>query len=530
MSRLIGKGILSVPQRIIQISMKEQNMSGIVETKGGFSGLFRRSRLPAVTALGLWSALLGLACAPDLPNEEPTPFVELQFDPSATPAKSFEPTSLIINASTQLLDFGEAGIDVPGVPEDASEPVDPTACQGQTKIPVAQCEFYQYLERLDGFPTLTPALTPVSAPLKLSTVKVPQNLFVYNISNDQTVTDVNVAFDTATSSLVFDPKQGWDVGGVYVVGIRGYTKGVKSEKEAEGVASIIYALLKQDRSLTCGATSANGIYPTCDFYSLFSTDPGFSKLSPKKMREAIAETLLQLEQLRQLYRGKVPGMPINVWDILADKADMPKDEVAIAWTFPIHTASVVELDPTRGLAPRVVSSSEIRLAVKGSIDAATLKPFSLSNSDGMSGTVFLLNVEKLNENKLDQALPPFSAAFEGGDIVLTGADPNNPFIEGATYAILITTEVTNADGKPLVASPVTVLLRSRGELVDGAGTSQVSGVSDTDAQQLEQGRMQFKELLDDPTIKVATLSANRPKGLTREMLVYLYGFPLTTAQ
>jgi len=148
----------------------------------------------------------------------------------------------------------------------------------------------------------------------------------------------------------------------------------------------------------------------------------------------------------------------------------------------------------------------------------------------MSGTVFLLNVEKLNENKLDQALPPFSAAFEGGDIVLTGADPNNPFIEGATYAILITTEVTNADGKPLVASPVTVLLRSRGELVDGAGTSQVSGVSDTDAQQLEQGRMQFKELLDDPTIKVATLSANRPKGLTREMLVYLYGFPLTTAQ
>jgi hypothetical protein len=391
----------------------------------------------------------------------------------------------------------------------------------------AQCEFYQYLERLDGFPTLTPGMTPVSAPLKLSTVTLPKNLFIYNLSTDQTVTDATVSFNTTSSSLVIDPKQGWDIGGWYVIGIRGYATGVKGENGAEGAASIISALLKQDRSLTCGATSSQGIEPTCDYYSLFSSDSRFSKLPSTKMHAAIAETLLQLEQLRRLYRGEVATMPINVWKVLADKGQMPKDEVAIAWTFPTHTASVVELDPSRGLVPRAVSTSEVRLAVKGSIDSKTLRPFSLMNS---GGTVFLFNVEKLAQDAMDPAaLPPFTVTVEGGDIVLTATDSTNRFIEGSNYAILITTEVTNTDGKPLAASPVTVLLRSQGELVDDSGASHVSGISDLDAQQLEKGRLQFKELLDDPLIKIATTSANRPNGLTREMLAYLFGFPFTTA-
>jgi hypothetical protein len=437
-------------------------MSGIVEPNGRLLECLQLRLSSALTALGLSTALLGPGCMPDIPRRTSAPFVELEFDPSATPAKSFEPTSLIMNSSTRLIDFSEAGIDVPGVPEDPSEPVDPNACQEQTELSVAQCEFYQYLERLDGFPTLTPGKTPVSAPIALSTVTLPGNLFIYDINAAKTVTDVAVAFDSETSSLTFDPTGGWDVGGLYVVGIRGYKKGLKSDDGAEAVASVIYALLKQERSLTCGATAAARVDPTCDFYSLFSTDPSFSKLSPSEMRKAIGETLLQLEQLRQLYRGQIADMPVNLWDIIARKANMPKDEVAIAWLFQTHTASVIELDPTRGMAPRVISASEIRLKVKGSINAETISPFSLDN---LSGTVFLLNVGKLQVDPSDPAaLPPFEPAYRDGDVILTATDPDNLFIEGDTYAFLLTTEVTDASGNPLVPSPVTVLLRSRGEL------------------------------------------------------------------
>jgi len=493
--------------------------------------LLGRVRLYSPTpliALGLLAALLGAGCAPDIPNQPRPQFVELQFDPSATPAKSYEPTSLIVDPSSKLklLDFSLAGIDVPGVPKDEAQSVDPTACQGQTAMSVAQCEFYQYLERLDGFPTLTPGKTPVSKPLKLSTVTLPKNLFIYDINHTKTFTDVDVSFNSGTNSLVFDPKLGWDVDGLYAVGIRGYHNGIEGADGHEAVASVIYALLKQARSLTCGAAPNAGVEPTCDFYSLFSSDPSLSKLPPDKMHAAIGESLSQLEQLRQLYRGENPGMPVNLWDTLARKGNMPKDEVAIAWLFQTHTASVVELDPSRGMTPLIISSSEIRLKLKGSLNADTMSAFSLDN---MGGTFFLLDVDKLEVNATDpQALPRFTPTYADGDIVLTATDPNNGFIEGDTYAILLTNEVTDTGGKPLVPSPVTVLLRSRGELVDNNGISQVDGISDSEAQQLEDGRVQFKDLLDDPLIVAVTKSATRPNGLTREMLAYLFGFPFET--
>ena len=205
---------------------------------------------------------------------------------------------------------------------------------------------------------------------------------------------------------------------------------------------------------------------------------------------------------------------------------MPKDEVAIAWSFSTHSAPVVELDPTRGMVPRIVSPNEIRLRVKGNINPDTMRPFSLQMLDG---TVFLLNIDKLQVDPFDPAaIPSFTPSYTDGDIVFTPSAQDNGFIEGDTYAILLTSEITDDAGKRLVPSPITVLLRTRGRLVDESGTSQVSGISDTDAEQLEEGRLQFAELLDDPIIVESTKSETRPNGLTREILTYLYGFPFTT--
>ena len=465
--------------------------------------------------LAAMSAWCAVGCAPDVPSEAPPAFVEFEFDPAASPAKSFEPTSLVVNERTGLIDLSAAGIEVPAL--DAAN-----GCEGQSAMPVAQCEFYQYLETLDGFPTLATGTTPASAALDLATVKLPHDLFIYDLQRERAVSDVDVSFDASSGELQFEARAGWDVGTSYLVGVRGYGHGVASTQGAPAVSSIIYALLKSPGSLSCGATRAEQVDVTCEAYGLLAGDARFASLPAAAKHDAIAENLLQLEQLRTYYLGQSEHMPVDIWATLERSAEMPKDEVAIAWFFNTHSASVVELNPARDLVPAIVSGSEIRLVVKGTLDPDSLRAFSLENPDG---TVFLLDVDKLAQNVADpRALPPFEPRYADGRIFLKTTDPGNSFIEGDTYALLLTNELTDAQGAPIVASPLSVLLRTRGALVDAEGVSQISGFSAADAQLLEQGRSQFARLFDDPLIQSATMSAGRPAGLSREQVAYLYGF------
>lgn len=457
-------------------------------------------------------------CASDLPQEPAPRFVELEFDPGA--GKTSQPTSLAIDAESGLIDLSRAGIDVPE---------EPAGCTQQSAFSVAQCEFYQYLERLDGFPTLAAATTPTSGAIDLSTATAGDNVVVHDLTRSRSVDDLEVGYDADAERLVIDSEAGWELGHSYLVGVRGYDRGVQSTRGAQACASIVYALLKSPRSLSCGATrKADRIDAQCEYYTLFASDPRFAKLPAADRRPAIAQNLLQLEQLRRYYRGETAASSTDLWATLKQVADMGRDEVAIGWFFPVHTGSVVELNPKSGLVPELAGDDVIRLAVKGTLDAKTLSAFSLQNG---AGTVFLLNVDVLQEDRLDpRALPPFVASYADGKIVLTATDADNGLIAGATYAVLLSDELTDADGAPLVPSPVTVLLRSRGPLSDEEGRSQVASIGDGDAAELEQGRLRFEALLDDPLIKAVTTSDARPDGLTRERIAYLFGFQFAPDQ
>jgi hypothetical protein len=473
-------------------------------------------RTVCVSSTWSWLCRAALAfavgCAADLPQEPAPSFVELEFDPGA--GKTSQPTSLAIDPDSGSIDLSRAGIDVPD---------EPGACVEQSALSVAQCELDQYLERLDGFPSLAPATTPASDAIDLSTATAGDNVVLYDLTQSQAVGDVNVGYDADSAQLVIDTEPGWQLGHSYLVGIRGYEHGIRSERGAPGCASIAYALLKGSRSLSCGATKAEQIDARCEYYPLFASDPRFVRLPAARRRLAIADNLLQLEQLRRYYRGETPASSTDLWGTLQDVADMDRDEVAIGWLFPVQTASVVELDPKRGLVPQIAGPDVIELAVKGTLDPATLSAFSLQNG---AGTVFLLNVDVLQADPLDpRALPPFTASYADGQIVLTATDPDNGLVAGATYAVLLSDELTSEGGAPIVPSPVTVLLRSRGALVDEQGRSQVAGVSAADAAELEQGRARFAALLDDPMLQLATQSDARPNGLTRERIAYLFGFP-----
>ena len=427
----------------------------------------------------LGSALIPVGCMPDIGTEAVPEAME--FDPGT--GRVPQPTLLVINPVTGKIDMSLAGVTVPA------------DCTTQTAMPMAQCEFYQYLQSLDGFPTTAGAVAPATAALDPATL-TSTNVVVVDVARQKAFTDLAVGFDSVAKNVTVDPKAGWDVGAMYVGAVRGYANGVKAVGGAEVVASSIMFLLKQETSLMCDAATADAIPASCPYMTLLT----------QQMSEADAKaSLVSLEAVRQ---GLVA---LGAFTAMKGLGGLPKEEQAVLWAFPTHSASVIELDPTKGLLPVVNGKREIRLKVKGDVDPTTVTPWSMD----AAGTVFLLDLTALAANDMGGGLPGFGVAVADGAVVIT-ADADLP--DGHTIATLVTMGVKNPKGVALVPPPITVLLKAQGALVDAQGHSQVpSDVSDADAASLEAGRADFATLLDDPLFSGLT-------GLARADLAYVYAF------
>jgi hypothetical protein len=431
-----------------------------------------------VRSTHLCLAVLIGSCTPDVGTDAPPAVME--FETTASPPRVPEPTHVIINPGTRKLDFSLAGISVPA------------DCAAQMAMPQAQCEFYQYLQTLDGYPTVTPARAPTSAALDPATLTA-QNVVVIDAVARQVVTDVRVTFDPVNRYVVIVPAAGWSPGHLYVIGVRGYASGVKAAGDREVVASVPYYLLKQDGSISCGATTPAAVPDACPAFQLLA-----SSMDPDVARGSV----VQLEMLRGSYAT------FMTTELLAGLGGIPKEELAIYWAFPAHSAPVAELDPTAGKVPQQMGSNVLRVAVKGTLDPATLK----ATTATIPGTVTLLDLTAAAGSNLVAGLPPFDVTYDAGAIVLT---TRQPLVAGHQYGVFLSTGVTSTDGKGLVPSPVSVLLAARGHLVDGAGKSQVSAVGDADAAQLEVGRAGLADLFDNPLIQALT-------GLDRARLAYVF--------
>jgi hypothetical protein len=438
--------------------------------------LASRKRLARVVALGLSAA----ACTPDIPTD-PVP-ASMQFDPAASPPRVPEPTHILVNPTTKRLDFSIGGITVPA------------DCAAPGPMPQAQCEFYQYLQRLDGYPTVTPARTPAPGPLDPATV-TPDNVVVVDATAGQVFREVTLGFDPVASYLTIVPKTHWEVGHLYFVGVRGYARGVKTAGR-QVVAPVPYYLLKQDTSLTCGAATAEAIPDTCPPYVLLA-----NQMAPAAART----TVLQLESLRASYNQ------LHTTELLAQPGGIPKGELAIYWAFPTHSSPVAEVDPPTGAVPKPVDDRTLSIAVDGAIDPAKLVP----TTAGKPGTVTLMDLTAVLETNLVAGLPPFEVSYQGQALLLKASAP---LVPAHQYGVFMSNGITSPDGKPLVPSPVSFLLTARGTLVKD-GKSQVSGVSDADATMLEVGRAALRDLFDNAAIQVIT-------GLDRAKLAYVYAFTL----
>lgn len=460
----------------------------------------KRSTLKYILACGALPVLAvvlatawGTACTPEI-DEDPYPEI-MEFDSET--GRILLPTFLAIDQQTGLLNFGPLGIELP------------QDCTVLSEYEIAACEFYQYLETLDGYPTLTGISAPSSAELDINTVTVPDNLLIMTSTGRiLTGAELHVTVDASDLELKIDPLQGWEIGRDYIVAIRGYDTGVRTVDDVRVVAPVTYVMLKAIESLVCGAASPAEIDPECMYYELLLEQLG----DPNEA----AESLWTLELIRQGLEGQ------GAWDAAELFGSMPREEVAMLGAFPTHTASVAEVNPALGMIPSVNTTTdmELRVTFKGTIGGNSIVT---STQNPHTASVYLFNLTKLMGGNLVEGMPTMDATWEEPELVISTAAP---MIDGDLYGIIMTTRLTNEDGDPIVPSPATVFVRTRGTLLDPNGHSTVSQIDDATAAQAEAGRLQLIQLLDSSTFQTIV------GGLEREEIAYLYAFsypdPLTT--
>jgi len=443
----------------------------------------------AVVRLGLVLTTLAAACTPDVGSSPPAP-TAMQFDLTSAPPRVPQPTALLVNPATGQIDFGQAGTPLPA------------DCTTTTAMTEAQCQFDQWLQTLNGFPSLSPASAPASAALDPATLTLGTNVVVFDLQGMAPVTTgLATGFDATSTSLTVTPPGPWTLGEFYWMGVRGYANGVRDAAGGQVIGSPTMALLKQDAALTCDATDPTQVDPHC---------PGYEVVAQGNPSPAVAALqLFQLEAIRQAYLAG------GGFDVMA-AAGLPKDELAVLWGFPIHTNSVPLLLPGTAAVPHVPAAGQIVVGVQGPVDPATVSAFTVRVQNG---PVVVMDLTAAAAGDLSAGFPPVGAAYlptVGAIAIQFGA----PIPAGHQIGLFFTNGIHSPDGAPLVASPVSVLLRLTAPLVDSAGHSTVSGVADADAAALEAGRQALQPLFDNPIFTPLT-------GITRANLVYCYAFTPT---
>jgi hypothetical protein len=434
------------------------------------------------------ASVLAAACTPDVGATTGGVPTAMQFDLTSLPPRVPQPTGLIVNQQTGKIDFSLAGTPLPA------------DCSTQQFLPEAQCQFDKWLETLDGFPSVSTASAPASASLDPATLIA--NVVVVAAKSQTVVTNVEVGFDDATTSITVTPAQPWTLGELYWIGVRGYANGVRDTAGGEVVGSPTMALLKQETSLTCDATDAATLDPHC---------PGFEVVAQGAASpEAAAMQVFQLEQIRQ---GYVAG---GAFESMA-AAGLPREEIAVLWGFPIHTNSVPLLIPPTAAVPHVPAANQIAVGVQGAVDPATVSAFVVRQQNG---PVVVMDLAAANAGDLNAAFPPVGAAYvvpPGAPAGVIAIQALAPFPAGHPIGLFFSNGIHSPDGAPLVASPVSILLSLSAPLVDSSGHSTVSILGDADAAALESGRAQLAPLFDNPLFAPLT-------GVSRANLVYAYAF------
>src|SRR5450631_2775909 len=280
-----------------------------------------------VSAVGL-AAFLS-ACAPDIPQTPQTPLVTIEFDPAATPAVVPQPNSLAIDPTTGL-------IVVPPGPNDTP----------------AQTLFNQtYLNTLDGFPMESPASVMTSGDVNPATLAT--GVLVLDITTPAAPSLVAAQSSYASNGpdagpggtiTILPPGGQWTRGHTYAVTVIGGNQpgAVTGANGQQVTGSSTWALISSPANCITVAACAPPV-PVCLLPDGGPGGPGSGCLPVTDLIPSQAAAV----QLQEIQSGYAPlfaalsGAPFNI----------PRNNVAILWTFGITTQAEVTFDPANTVIP-----------------------------------------------------------------------------------------------------------------------------------------------------------------------------------
>lgn len=419
------------------------------------------------------------------------------FEPRGTQPVLPTPNDVLINPDT-------GRVNLPVRPED----------------PAAQQEFTRdYLNTLDGFLETSVAGARVSAQLDPLTV-TNATVRVSLVDGAPANVDFFVGYNADTLGLSVIAPSGWAAGTRYLVVVLGGSSGVKDVEGRPIDGSRAWQWVRSATPLVDGTGK--------------STVAGLSD-----------EDAQALERLRLRHAPYL--------SMLAAQGTR-REDVAALWTFTTTSRPRATFDPARSVVsfPNSVFMSgdgshvSIPPAPSGTKPLLSRTIAGLNALDGFSTTAPMVSENGVTSAALDRGLvAPDSLAAGTRFFRLSGTGPEPsvdvcldcasslrpdgskptspqqlqfvpkvPLEGGTTYAGAITTGLLDTAGRPVAASSTWALLRLSAPLIDGAGKSQVSGLPDVPAAQLEPLRLSLKPLLD----------ALETRGLPRAQVSLAFSF------
>src|SRR5215472_7398027 len=289
---------------------------GADEMRFRFSrGVFTMKRLVGLVSLGAVFA----ACTPDIPYTAPGSYVIALFDPS----QSVVPTPTIL----------------------AYDPVN-----NRLAVPLAdtaspaQREFVTFLNSLDGYPEDTPGKVSFSDSLTPASVNA-NSVLIFDGTTGAPIAGATAVLDPAGAKQIsiLPPPTGWPAGKVIAVALVAGNNGLQAANGLPVVGSAVWGLVKSTSPLVTGCdtlllpdrTPNPACQPTVSVIPSNETDPA------ARLQDQSRSAVL-LEEIRLVTNPILTAL---------EAKGIPRDNVPLAWTFPVTARPQVTFDPARSIIP-----------------------------------------------------------------------------------------------------------------------------------------------------------------------------------
>lgn len=425
--------------------------------------------------LGL--TVLSLGCVPEIHQDEIPATIEAQFDPSAEPSPKIpSPTDLIYDAEEGRLDLDLESGDSP-----------------------AQEDLVGYLNSLDGWPASMPASATFLGEIDASTVDgtTVRVLDITDLEDPAWVDDVAMTLEPqedGEQEILVHPGllPTWEVGHRYAIAILGGESGVRGMDGQQVVSSPTFWFFKASSPLA-----------RCEDQDALT---GCESLTDLVDDEDVAD----LEEVRR--------DTVEVFDAL-ERMGIPREEIALAWSFRTSTRTVVPFDPSIDDVhfpnDYYMSEDETHLDVPpppGTTPEAEALLQRLNQKDGYSLTApgwmrFVGPLEpaawNLTSTSLlvvnadeDEDLPLLQRQWDErrSEVLLI---PYKALHDHTRYAAVALDYLEDVNGERIISSHIWSILKSHHPAADEEGHSLLSSVDDETASDLEEARQEYEELFEE---------------------------------